>query len=427
MLSALIAMYRCTQSIIGSAVLIATIGVRQGSPTSCLLFILFVNELIRMIKENCDVDGFLGWLHILVLMDDTVLLATSRKGMTRKLNILLQFCNEYGMEINQRKTKFFVISGSRDDSQPFEIDNLIVHPCTQYVYLGSIFTSDGSTSSAIAAHARTKMCHVLKFISFLKKNRDIPFYVKRRVFDAALMSSILYGCESWLDADMKPVIKLYNWGIKQLLGVRMSTCNDLCYLEIGYPPLPDLVRQKQRKFFKAKWQEREAMVDDPLMYTILKITSVNNKTSNYIRHLIDDNVDDIFLAQEKLRNNVIQSESSRRITYRHLNFNVDTHEVYRVKKFINDVHRMAFTKFRISGHSLAVETGRWNRRGRGRLPLEERLCGCGAIQTELHVLQSCPMSQHIRVSFGFDSLDQLMTKPSDVVCECIHKLLCIYD
>ena len=40
MLSVIVAMYSVTQSIIGTAVITTAIGVRQGSPTSCLLFIL---------------------------------------------------------------------------------------------------------------------------------------------------------------------------------------------------------------------------------------------------------------------------------------------------------------------------------------------------------------------------------------------------
>ena len=40
MLMALIAMYQYTSSVIGTAVIAATVGVRQGSPTSCLLFII---------------------------------------------------------------------------------------------------------------------------------------------------------------------------------------------------------------------------------------------------------------------------------------------------------------------------------------------------------------------------------------------------
>ena len=117
------------------------------------------------------------------------------------------------------------------------MNGLTISHCSMYIYLGSPFTSDGSVSSALRAHAKMKLSHIIKFVAFVKRNNDVPYIVKRRVFDAALMSTLLYGCESWLGADLKPVIKLYNWAIKTLLGVRKSTPNDTCYAEVGCPSL----------------------------------------------------------------------------------------------------------------------------------------------------------------------------------------------
>ena len=202
MLAAIMAMYRTTESVIGSALFTSTQGVRQGSPTSCLLFIIFVNMLIRTIKEKCQPEGFIEWLQILMFMDDTVLLSTSRANMYEKLRILKDYCREYGMKVNNEKTQFFVINGGAGDVEPFQVGEMIVEHCTSYIYLGSPFTSDGSVTSSVKLHAKNKLCHVLKFISFLKKNNDIPFIVKRRVFDAALLSSLVYGCESWVCADI---------------------------------------------------------------------------------------------------------------------------------------------------------------------------------------------------------------------------------
>ena len=51
----------------------ATLGVKQGSPTSCILFILYVDELIKTIKKTHVSHGFLGWLQLLMLMDDTII------------------------------------------------------------------------------------------------------------------------------------------------------------------------------------------------------------------------------------------------------------------------------------------------------------------------------------------------------------------
>ena len=46
MLVAIITMYRVTQSVLGTALVTATIGVRQGPPYACLPFIILVNDLI---------------------------------------------------------------------------------------------------------------------------------------------------------------------------------------------------------------------------------------------------------------------------------------------------------------------------------------------------------------------------------------------
>ena len=52
MLTAIISMYTVTNSILGTALISACVGVRQGFPTSCLLFVLYVNDMISLIKKQ---------------------------------------------------------------------------------------------------------------------------------------------------------------------------------------------------------------------------------------------------------------------------------------------------------------------------------------------------------------------------------------
>ena len=224
MLMALIAMYKMTQSVIGTALVTASVGVRQGSPTSCLLIVLFVNDLIKMFKERCGPDGFLAWLHVLIFMDDTVILSTSRDGILAKLGLLNEFCISHGMKVNVSKTKFMVINGTVEDKNDLIVQDMCVKFCEYYVYLGSPFSSDGLNSSSIKINANIRMCQALKFVSFCHKNNDIPFYIKKKVFHAAVMSSILYGCETWLNGNIKPMEKIYHMciTIKHLLGFMLK-------------------------------------------------------------------------------------------------------------------------------------------------------------------------------------------------------------
>ena len=143
----------------------------------------------------------------------------------------------------------------------------------------------------------------------------------------------------------------------------------------------------------------------------------------------NSNINDITLGTELLKTNIRQSDSSRRRVYCNaINNTLSTHSIYIDKHNIYEPYRIAFTRFRTSSHNLACETGRWNRRGRGILPMEERLCSCGLIQTEEHVVSYCPVSQNLRDYYNFSNISELFTGnlQKDIVCKIIFKILELY-
>ena len=334
------------------------------------------------------------------------------------------------MFINEDKTKLMVINGSLIDKLPIFVNRIAIKHCDTYTYLGSPFTSDGLLSSVVKFHVQEKMAHFHKFLAFLDKNFELPFIIKKRIFDACFLSTILYGCESWLNGDLKPISKIYNWALKQMLGVRLTTCNDVCYVESGYTSVQAIIKSKQRKFFVKMHSERCNLVDDPLGLVLNLVLNSRYSTRNYIFNLINNSsINDIQHDSELLKINLRRSESSRRITYCNIiNTNLTVHNIYLNKHVIFEAHRVAFTRFRISSHSLAVETSRWNRRGRGRLPMEERLCSCGEVQTEAHVISICPLSQPIRDYYGFTGVDDLMSGnfSNETVCKIIYEVLNLF-
>ena len=141
--------------------------------------------------------------------------------------------------------------------------------------------------------------------------------------------------------------------------------------------------------------------------------------------MIHESIDDIRIAKEKLQYNIINSDSSRKVTYREMNPDLTVHEIYTAKHNVPELERISFTRFRVASHSLAVEVGRWNRRGRGRLPLEERLCVCGAIQTEAHVVQQCPRTQNIRDSYDISNFEDIFSEQRSLASQCktVHLIL----
>ena len=121
---------------------------------------------------------------------------------------------------------------------------------------------------------------------FLSTNRDFPFCVKRKVVEAAFNSAILYGCESWVSGNCQEVDKLYICAIKYLLGVRKSTANDLCLIELGMSPLPAVVKERQYKFLYKAMNGGHIEREDPLTFAVSLTRLYNPKLARYIDNIL---------------------------------------------------------------------------------------------------------------------------------------------
>ena len=415
MLTALTSLFWVTQFILGTTVITAIIGVKQGSPTSCFLFILFVDEFIKLVKDRSGIDGFLQWLHLLMLMDDTVIFATSRQGLIDKLNLLAQWCDKCGMVINEDKTKFMAFATSDPDARkPIDLQlqhgHVQVTHCSEYKYLGAIVTSDGKVSSSLQKHSVAKEKDLNKLTIFLEANKNAPYSVKKTVVDACFSASLLYGCEAWLG--VKPIATLnvmYMRAIKMLLGVRQSTPNDACLIEAGYPSLEATIRQRQRKFFKQMQEKRRDMTDDPLMFA-LELTQQGNPVMNrFIDNIMLEEGDIIQNDMSKRKERMLSAVNTKSTTYCSVNPDLSVHSVYCSDIIVDDDFRVAFTRLRLSSHRLRIETGRW-----ARIPRERRLCQCGeAVQSEEHVLCECNLVEHLRREYNNEEIvfNNFMTTP----------------
>ena len=107
-----------------------------------------------------------------------------------------------------------------------------------------------------------------------------------------------------------------------------------------------------------------------------------------------------------------------------------THEVYNTTQYIPDYYRVSFTRLRLMSHNLRVETGRWSR-----TPANERTCSCDnlSVQSESHVLISCPFSNQCRQKYStldFSDVNSLMNVEPVIykdLCKYINDVLNVYS
>ena len=268
---------------------------------------------------------------------------------------------------------------------------------------------------------------VNKFAVFCAANTDMPFYYKRRVFDAAVASSLLYSTETWFNTNYTILTRQYSKIVKSMLGVRHNTSINLCCIESGIAPVHHMVAVRRKRFLETKLNM--VLRDEPFHFAYNLCRESNTPGYRFMRKALEfdrsvnplDRLIDITVNKPET--------ATKYVTYRtELNPELSVHKVYYERLYVPDYIRQAFTRLRLMSHELKIETGRWSR-----VPREQRLCQCnlGFIQTECHVLLECTLSEHLRQRFtnlNFDEFNLLLNNEEHIVdlCRYIHEVVTIY-
>ena len=224
----------------------------------------------------------------------------------------------------------------------------------------------------------------------------MPYPFKKKVLEAVIFSSLLYGCETWLAADFKEVERLYISAVKAVLGVRETTRNDTTLIEAGMPSVQQIIKRRTTNFLKKELNS--GRIQDTPLLKIYKLCEVK-RTKGYIflSQLLQPSMQQETSVVEKFR---IKNTSKAR-TYRTINPNMTVHKAYTSQEYIDERERLSFTRFRLGSHHLKIETGRW-----ARIEAENRVCNCGGgIQDEHHVLFTCQKTESERRKFGVNELE----------------------
>ncbi len=326
-----------SMNVIGAEIFQSSEGVRQGGTTSCSLFTFYINRTIREVKQF-GLDGFLGAIHTLLVMDDTLLLATSRAAMQRKFELLVDSALPLDMEFHPGKLKYLCVNA--DDHEPFSYKDIVVERTEKYIYVGTSIMNE-VLAKQVTAHVSEKQKHIRKFSSFVSKNYDAPFQVKQKTWSAAL-----YSCESWFTKDLRCIEQPLLRSLKELLGVRNQTCTDLVYLELGQPSIKAVIHDRQKSFLQ-KVMGRNSYPTSILKKVITLAKQANSKMGiciNSLQEMI--NVDDCSKDLQARKVSVQDSDSSRRVSYCSLNQSLEKHSVYETPS-VPEYARIAFSRIRL--------------------------------------------------------------------------------
>jgi hypothetical protein len=246
--------------------------------------------------------------------------------------------------------------------------------------------------------------------------------LKKKVAEAAFITSMLYSSESWLTKDLSHIEYHYYTLIKTLLGVHATTTNLLCLMEAGLSDLPSLVEARRAAFLKSKLQDADN--EEPFI-RVYELCRRNNTPGYRICTRSMNNIQNNNVDSDRIRE--YARKRTKFATYMEFNPQLSVCPIYN-DALLPEHHRIAATRFRLSSHELLIEKLRWSR-----VPRDRRICPCDSVsvQTEYHVISDCLLTQDLRrnlrnVTLPLSLHEMFIDNHYRTICEYIHSILKIF-
>ena len=104
-----------------------------------------------------------------------------------------------GLTVSLKKTKVIhqPVTKSTHSSPVIKAGDVTLKAVDQFCYLGSILSTDANADTDINAHIAMASSSFGRLSKRLWNDHDIQLDTKVAVYKAAVLSVLLFGCESW--------------------------------------------------------------------------------------------------------------------------------------------------------------------------------------------------------------------------------------
>jgi hypothetical protein len=173
-----------------------TVGTKQGDPISPTMFISYLERVMDVVRNNDTGVAIQGCIiNNLKFADDIDLLEESRRKLQENLTRINKAGEAAGLKINIGKTKTMV-TGRADIEQQVEVGGNRIENVQEFVYLGSLLTSDNDCSKEI--HRRiARATGVMAEFKNIWRSKNISVRTKLDIIRTCVLSVLLYACETW--------------------------------------------------------------------------------------------------------------------------------------------------------------------------------------------------------------------------------------
>src|SRR3984885_14147392 len=262
-------------------------GVRQGCPLSPLLFNIYIEEIIKEALEDLEEGIKVGGMRIRALRfaDDQAMMAGSEEGLQTIIDRLNTTSKEYGMKINNKKTKVMRIGKGEQKIVKITIEGEELEQVKEFPYLGSTITEDAR------CHREIQRRIVIGKDAFEKRKEllrgKINKELKKRMVKTLVWSVMLYGSETWTmrKEDIKRIeaFEMWIWRRMERISWMEHITNKEVLRRVGEKrALIRTIRERQRRWIG------HTLRGDSILRTILEEKMEGKRTRGRPRQMLLD-------------------------------------------------------------------------------------------------------------------------------------------
>ena len=148
---------------------------------------------------NAESKVILSTIRELLFADDCALAADSPEALQRLCDCFAAAARRFGLIISIKKTEVVYQPARGNEYTPpaIFIEGQQLKAVELFKYLGSIVSNDASLDADIIARIAKATAAFGRLTKRLWNNRDIRLETKVSVYRAAVVTSLLFGCEAW--------------------------------------------------------------------------------------------------------------------------------------------------------------------------------------------------------------------------------------
>ena len=156
--------------------------------------------------------------------DDCALMAHKPGDLQAMLNSFSDASKQFGLSISLGKTEvLFQRAPNSVAPQPaIFIDDVELKVVDSFKYLGSMISVDGSLDKEIASRISKASQALGRLRNRLLNHHSVTLDTKLKVYRAVVLSSLLYGCETWTlyRRLLKQLERFHQHALRSILGIR---------------------------------------------------------------------------------------------------------------------------------------------------------------------------------------------------------------